>query len=478
METDSYCLFADVGDCGGIATPCYFFCKPPATTDDQYLFGCTTKLETLIFQNGKIDMVPCNVDEFHVCYNHSNHSRPSYFKRCCLCKPFGRLKCSKSGLRTITKSYAYAAWKSNQIRFSLGRKMCTQCRNDLDKLSMTEEFSKECDIHFQWLYDINIVHTPSISTSDSTAKVLSQSFNDLIVKDKQTCLREFLQGKLRKYRLQSSKEFISSLLIEINFFDKIPRTTSFASLQPSSKQRFCRQSTKVLKTVLGVMSPNDSVDSVWQANVEKWKETSSNYKPLDKDLRLVLTSLAEAYNNAPNWTVRRQILSIMAKDVNLSTIRMFIPDLTLYRFNMARRHADFEGKGAIVHDARQPTIRYEDYQLEHFIEFIISPHICTDLPFGEKQLTLSTGETLIIPLTIRNLAPQHIITQYYNYCQEYYGNTFRPLGQSTLYSILNGCAASIRRSLTGLDSVSAEGSTAFDFLISTIDGLSPLGIVL
>ncbi|CAF1459393.1 unnamed protein product [Rotaria sordida] len=224
------------------------------------------------------------------------------------------------------------------------------------------------------------------------------------------------------------------------------------------------------------MSLDDDIDIVWQANIENSKQICLSNDNLDKNLRLILTSIAEAYNNASHWTIRRQILSIMAKDVTFSTIRIFIPDLTSHRFNMARRHADFEGKGAVVDDTRTPIIRYDDYQLEHFIEFIVSPHICTDLPFGEKQLHLSTGETLLIPLTIRNLAPQRIIEQYYNYCKEYYGDTFRPLGQITLFSILNGCTASIRRSLQGLDSFSAEGSTSFDLLTSIVDGLSTLGI--
>lgn len=152
-------------------------------------------------------------------------------------------------------------------------------------------------------------------------------------------------------------------------------------------------------------------------------------------------------------------------------IRMFIPNLSHYRFYMARHHADFQGKGVVIENTRAPTIRYDDYQLAHFIEFIVSLHICTDLPFGEKQLHLSGGETLVIPLTIRNLAPQRIITQYYNYCKEYYDHTFHPLGESTLFSILHGCSASICRSLAGLDSISAEGSTAFYFLMSIIDEL-------
>lgn len=79
--------------------------------------------------------------------------------------------------------------------------------------------------------------------------------------------------------------------------------------------------------------------------------------------------------------VRRQILSIIAKDVSFLTLLMYIPGLTEYRFNKAREHSVNVGTGAVVDETRSPTIRYDDYQLEHFIEFIVSPHICSDLPF-------------------------------------------------------------------------------------------------
>ncbi|CAF4417978.1 unnamed protein product [Rotaria magnacalcarata] len=458
MEVDSYCLFKNIGGCGGTATPCYYLCKPTISTEDNStFFGCKSKIESLLLQYGQFDLLPCNVEEFHVCQNHSDLIIPSRFKNCCLCKPFGRTQSSKSGLRIISKLYAFAAWKEHSIRLSFGRKMCTQCRNDLSKSYVTKEIREECDELFQWLYDVNLTHTPSICSSDSH-NVLSQSFNKLVVDEKQDRLKQFLQ--------------------EVNYDGSVPTTKSFVKLQSSSKKRFCRQSTNVLKHILGIMSPNDDTNVIWQTNIENSQQISLTNGNLDKNLRLILTSLVEAYNAAYHWTVRQQILSIMANDVTLSTILMFIPNLTEYRYYRARRYAKSIGKGVVVDDTRTATIRYDDYQLEHFIEFIVSPHICTDLPFGQKELHLSTGETLLIPLTIRNLAPQRIITQYYDYCKEYYGNTFRPLGQSSLFSILNECTASTRRSLQGLDSFSAEGSTAFDFLFSIVDGLSTLGIVL
>jgi len=43
----------------------------------------------------------------------------------------------------------------------------------------------------------------------------------------------------------------------------------------------------------------------------------------------------------------------MSKEVSFSVIRMFIPDLTAYRFNMARRPADFDEKGVVVDDTEK-----------------------------------------------------------------------------------------------------------------------------
>ena len=197
METNSPCLFNSNSICGGMKISCQYLCKPPVTTDQlSSLLGCKTKLESLILQYGRIDMVPCNAEEFHVCQNHSDLAYSSLYKSCCLCKPFGRSKSSKSGLRIISKLYALAAWKEYQVRFSFGRKMCTQCRNDLEKLCLTEEFTEECDTLLQWLYDVNITHTPSKASSDSY-HALSQSFNDLTVNDKQEKLKEFLRRILR-----------------------------------------------------------------------------------------------------------------------------------------------------------------------------------------------------------------------------------------------------------------------------------------
>ena len=117
-------------------------------------------------------------------------------------------------------------------------------------------------------------------------------------------------------------------------------------------------------------------------------------------------------------------------------------------------------------------MRYTDEQLQDFIDFILSPHITTDLPFGEKKMKLSTGEIVIAPNTIRNMIPQRIVDQYSSYCAEM---NFKPLGQSVCFEILKACAASTRRCLSGLDTFSANGSSAFENLSELCDALATYG---
>jgi hypothetical protein len=126
----------------------------------------------------------------------------------------------------------------------------------------------------------------------------------------------------------------------------------------------------------------------------------------------------------------------------------------------------------VISTSRSPLVRYDIQQVQHFIDFFLSPHITSDLPFGERHIRLSTGEKVTVPNTIRNSISSTIIRQYHSYCIE---TQFHPLGETILYDILDRCSASTRKSLSGLDSYSADGSSAFGALISLCDLLSTYG---
>ena len=112
-------------------------------------------------------------------------------------------------------------------------------------------------------------------------------------------------------------------------------------------------------------------------------------------------------------------------------------------------------------------------QLDHFVNFITSPYIVQDLPFGERFLKLSSGEVIHTPNVIRVSVNERIIDQYLQYCQE---GEATPLSKSTLRRVLSACSASVRKSLQGLDYFISEGGKAFDDLLKLVDNLIDFGI--
>ncbi|CAF4055722.1 unnamed protein product [Rotaria magnacalcarata] len=109
---------------------------------------------------------------------------------------------------------------------------------------------------------------------------------------------------------------------------------------------------------------------------------------------------------------------------------------------LSRIKLKVRGRGAPVNTSRQPLERYNQQQVRHFLEFVLSPSITTDIPFGKKVLHYT-----------------RIIQQYYSYCQETTSGNLKILGESSLFTILQACAASTRKSMAGIDNYAANGST-------------------
>lgn len=120
---------------------------------------------------------------------------------------------------------------------------------------------------------------------------------------------------------------------------------------------------------------------------------------------------------------------------------------------------------------RAPRIKIDLQQLDHFLGFITSPHLVQDLPFGEKNLELSSGEIIAVPNVIRTMIQERIVTQYIQFSTE---TNFKALSRSTLLRILRECSASVRKSLQGLDYFTAEGTRAFEDLLCIVHNISLL----
>ncbi|CAF3315891.1 unnamed protein product [Rotaria sp. Silwood2] len=151
----------------------------------------------------------------------------------------------------------------------------------------------------------------------------------------------------------------------------------------------------------------------------------------------------------------------------------FIPGLTLYRFTSARLHAATMGTAVVVEPKERTVKRFDIAQVQHFIDFITSSLVSTDLPFGKKTLKLSDGTELYVPNSIRNQIPSRIIQQYFCFCNETAMN-FPPLETTSLYKMLDICKASTRRSFAGIDYYNADAGEAFDNIIKMVESLGPM----
>ena len=107
---------------------------------------------------------------------------------------------------------------------------------------------------------------------------------------------------------------------------------------------------------------------------------SSNKDADDIDSTL-LGVLVECYQNAGHWSTRRQLLSIMADKVSFKVLKTWLPNLSRYRFNMARHHVLLHGRGTNVPENKRMKVLPP--QLDHFLAFITSSYVV--IKHGDKN---------------------------------------------------------------------------------------------
>lgn len=262
------------------------------------------------------------------------------------------------------------------------------------------------------------------------------------------------------------KEKLNNFLLSCGV-DPVPTSkNSLKDMSERTRRRYVQKGGEVVSAVLEVIA-QDEAGTLWNLI----RSSGTVGKQLGEDDReevsvtqgdkRYLVALSEAYHNATTWCARRQILSIISDLASFQQISEFIPDISRYRVTLSRKHCLQYGRGVPIPQVKQTRFRVTTVQLDHFLSFITGPHIIQDLPFGQRSLTLSSGQTLETPNVIRIMIPERIIDQYLQYCQDC---EFKPMGRRTLQRILSVCGASTRKSLQGLDYFLAEGTKAFDDL--------------
>lgn len=285
------------------------------------------------------------------------------------------------------------------------------------------------------------------------------------------------------------------------------RTTAIPwdELDKETKQRYLRTARTVSQITTSVISPGDKAKA-WQSFCD-FLRCGNLDTTLPSHIESVLHSLAEAYNNADHWTVRRMVLSILADKLPIGKIQQYIPNISSYAYYQARLHSKEFGAGAVLQPDPQIRIKFDEQQVHHFAWFLASPFVITELPYGEAIMKLSSGERLVVANVIRDRIATRIVDQYLEYCkdpekykdvqskdaqskdvqskdvqsedvqgEDVQSKNFHPLARSTLLKLIRELPASTRTSLAGVDYIVAGGVEAFNSLIRTLDSLVENGL--
>lgn len=206
--------------------------------------------------------------------------------------------------------------------------------------------------------------------------------------------------------------------------------TNVESISSSSTRYYKRKGMQAVETILDAIAPGQSKWLLQQV-LEKYSHSTDSDVNLPE--KTLLSRLVTLYNEATNWYTRQQILSVFVGDYSKTELLSFIPGLTKWRIDEARKHAFLTSPGQIIDPPVLQRCRLDPVKVDHFLDFISSPSFLQDVAYGTKTLKLSDGETIEIPNVVRTVVASRLIHLYQSYCTE---SGFGPMGRSTLLSIL------------------------------------------
>ena len=188
----------------------------------------------------------------------------------------------------------------------------------------------------------------------------------------------------------------------------------------------------------------------------------------------LLDTFIKIYTDADDNQIKSYLLSFISSRMSKTELMRKFPNLTKYKVDQARLYAaKYDAGEQSEADTPEYRQRMDPVKMEHAYNFFTNPNFINSVSFGTRQLHLDSGEKVCIPDVVRTVCHSGLVDMYLQFCQE---EEFIPLGKSSLFKILNACAASKRASLRGLDNIATDGASAFDNLISLVDKLCDRGI--
>jgi hypothetical protein len=416
--------------------------------------NAVTEVEAILYRANitDVDIAKIDLKKTFVCRGHYNRLYvkfdPKKTKQCYTCIPFfQKTKASKNNLFCIDRSRSQLILADYGLKYSYGEFICGNCSEHCKDIENTRKVKKILAIVAETRRARACPVDYREEQEENSEEKMNDNDTDFVPEDETT-----------------ARQLLQELLARCGNRTRVHMMESYKEKQGQVRWNFLSTVRSITRSIVNILAPNDT-DAVLQDVFHT--TTDKEACRLDEKLISVMEGIAEAYGNADHWTTRREILSIVASNISYKLLQSFIPGLTEYRFTAARTHAVEFSRGASVEKTPTVVVRFEDYQVEHFIDFLASEHVCTDMPFGKNVLKLSNGVELFVPNVVRNSIPGRIIDQYYRFCSEH-SLEFPPLGRTSLLSLVNSCKASTRKSLQGINYFAANAGEAFEQIVQVV----------
>jgi hypothetical protein len=238
-------------------------------------------------------------------------------------------------------------------------------------------------------------------------------------------------------------------------------TATFSALSDRVKKRRILATRRITEEVCRVMGKESAASVCAMASLPLSKQLWSGYG--NQQLREILGNVKQAYMSSNNSDDRKYVLSLVAPVVTLSLLQEHIPGVTSGMFTAARKLA-IETAGVRVQRPSQIRLRRDDKNVRAFIDYIASPHMFSDLPFGQQVTRYSSGQRTDIPNVVRFQRQSRIADEYLEYLRQTERYDEYRLSKSSLLRILSYCPAQTRRSVQGIDYHTYGGTEGIDKL--------------
>ena len=156
----------------------------------------------------------------------------------------------------------------------------------------------------------------------------------------------------------------------------------------------------------------------------------------------------------------------------LKRIHQQFENLSDRQIKKVRAQAKSKEPGMLIEKIPRHSIRIQQHQLDHFLEFIMKPYYYQDVAYCTRAIKLESGEEFVIPNVVRTVAKCTISNQYMDHCKE---TGFQPISKYTMWRVLQVQEATQRKPLRGLDNTAAEGVDGFKDFLQIIDELERVG---